>query len=482
MAAKVLLITGCGLEGPDIESASNYLFSSDVSTVWDRFEIVECNYGWGHDRDKVEKIVNELRSGKYRAAIVWNLSLPIQRYLPRFEKLLGPSLKAFVYKGGYIAFPTVELGTIVDTINRLFESTWRQSSYISTTCGPLSEMAQSPQHLELATFFFPGMLDLQHTAKTVHLRGVPCHERVFFAPSRVNLSETDTKVAVHVYGPARGGVAVLGDVNLETNTILLLNAFILSRFLNPKEKPETVVSFGGTVINCTMSFNRTLEEQLVPPRDLSACTSCTAPGAAKMCSRCCEERYCDVNCQRDAWLFHRLVCGLSIDQLRVNWKHMPIQDRHLFREHEHSSEELVYFLEEMKMRAEEAFEAVLDGNMDDLTQSLQLLDIDTTSDDAGLSAGIGLTSRLTLFHYAIQQDQKVAMAERLLSMGANVNCVDDKGESAFISLYLIFRRKIKSRSIDLPATVRLLRKYDYKLHPGEDWSLFDGVCGHIKRK
>ncbi|KAJ1417324.1 hypothetical protein B484DRAFT_334262, partial [Ochromonadaceae sp. CCMP2298] len=57
-----------------------------------------------------------------------------------------------------------------------------------------------------------------------------------------------------------------------------------------------------------MSFNRTLEEQLVPPRDLSACTSCTAPGAAKMCSRCCEERYCDVNCQRDAWLFHRLVC------------------------------------------------------------------------------------------------------------------------------------------------------------------------------
>jgi hypothetical protein len=67
------------------------------------------------------------------------------------------------------------------------------------------------------------------------------------------------------------------------------------------------------------------------------------------------------------------------------------------------------------------------------------------------------------------------MAERLLSMGANVNCVDDKGESAFVSLYLIFRRKIRSRTIDLPATVQLLRRYNYKLYPGEDWSLFDGV-------
>ena len=49
--------------------------------------------------------------------------------------------------------------------------------------------------------------------------------------------------------------------------------------------------------------------------DSSTCVTCDEPSPSKRCARCKETQYCDRECQRLHWPFHKLVCKQKIDSL-----------------------------------------------------------------------------------------------------------------------------------------------------------------------
>jgi hypothetical protein len=108
-----------------------------IRSLWKDWQVTVLDYDFGEDKAAVDEISKAIFSGKYRAIVVADLSNSI--VFPAFEASFGKELQEFVKKGGYLALPTSELLQMCDVVNRLFETTWRPSSYYRTEWGACHE-------------------------------------------------------------------------------------------------------------------------------------------------------------------------------------------------------------------------------------------------------------------------------------------------------------------------------------------------------
>lgn len=454
--------------------------NNECEHLWSDLSITTRSFGWGEHQESADEIINEIRSGKFTAIVVSNLSSMSSDgvHIVKFVSMIGRSLQAFVHEGGHVAFPSSELGMIVESINSLFGSQWRQSSYYRTTVGA------SAENLHNVRNFFPNFYTEIYSAKSVYLRNVPENERCFgvLSSSRAESlsmilsghvdvsrkdtgsimepfgeSEYDVSIAVRKYGTNGGCVLVTGDVNFEYTTCQLISDFIHTR-----------VNLGVAV----RAFGADLEDAISPPiKQDTHCGYCKASGPPKKCSRCMQERYCNEDCQRGAWTAHKHFCGKSMESMRAQWKLMKPKTRVLLSSRTYTSPAMNEFLDEMRAKAESAFDAICDNDVASLEALLQQLDVNTTSDDAKLCGGMGLSSGKTLLAYVMDQEQRVDLIRLLLRHNADVNCVDADGKSVFTILYEIYCMQFRLN--ELKEAVALIKEAGYVLRPGESWDDFN---------
>ena len=219
---SVLVIEGFGCD-PDICWYADNLVGEgehqseaekrDLKTRWAALggvRRVNLTYGM-----TTEKICAAIMSENTRAIVVADLSYEHAA----FEAAVGASLRAYVLKGGRVAFPTTEGMFLLPTLTRLFETRWRGSCYSRKTWAIVPENAERVREL------FGENPPFSAKACAIH---APAHERCF-ATVDADYSKEDVEVccAVHAFGV--GVVAYFGDVNGEPETCALIAAFCASR-------------------------------------------------------------------------------------------------------------------------------------------------------------------------------------------------------------------------------------------------------------
>ena len=466
---KVLLITGCSLLECEKDFYETKLFPSDgeLQSMWNEFTITRCDFSWGRDKGKVNEIIAELRSGKYCVVVVSNLSeISSQRHISSFERSLSLSLKAFVAKGGSIAFPTCELGVLLPYVNRMFNTNYVSGGYYR------SKYRASAPNLNTVNTYFGGLCgSMSYSAKTLHLNNVPQSERCFCVFSDESYSggggggggggegddDCETGVVLHHVGDNGGSIALFGDVNCETETSLLVHEYI-ARAFDRNHMRE-------------MRFDQAFEFLISPPRAAHACSHCNADNAVMKCSQCHDERYCNAECQRKGWKIHKLLCGKSVDDLTVQWKTMdPLNRRTIMNEmRSHACRRFAEFLEERRELMEKTFDAVVENNVTSLELHLQLIDVNTDASEAGLG---GLPEGMTLLQYAVQQEEPLAVMQMLLSHGADPNRADEAGRTAYGCLLELHEMGLTARLKNKDAVIDLLKRSGYRLRAGERWEIF----------
>ena len=126
-------------------------------------------------------------------------------------------------------------------------------------------------------------------------------------------------------------------------------------------------------------------------------------------------------------------------------------------------------MDELKIKLEGLFDVIPDNDITALRSLLKEFPVDTVSDEAGLAGGIMLASGLSLFCYAVQQEQKVEMLKCLLEHGADVNSQDSAGKTAFDTLLEL--KEMRYRMADFSLTITLLKSAGYTLRPGQSWNM-----------
>lgn len=192
------------------------------------------------DMDAISRCRDQLASGTFHAAVVVDLS----SYHDLFCKELGPSLSAFTHAGGAVSFTTSEGLITCATLNDIFGTAWKGSSYYRTSWGVAVENTGYVRHVfgkDVCSF----------SAKACSLRNVPPHERCWgvtstsvtqsiapcLAGKDVSKAHTDDNqwaendydvfVAMHHHGA--GWMMFTGDVNIDSETVTIVSNFIKSR-------------------------------------------------------------------------------------------------------------------------------------------------------------------------------------------------------------------------------------------------------------
>lgn len=198
----------------------------------------------------MSRCIQEIESGSYHGIVVVDYSNSAE--FIEFEAQLGSHLQRFVRAGGVVAFPSSE-GQLVSTFGKLFDTKWRISNYYRTSWGPCSENELNVNY-SFGNGNYARRIIQPYSAKGVSLRNVPPNERCFGVtsesrtqslvpimngqdvskpddPTSAAVEELDPDydivVAMHDYG--KGCVAYFGDVNCETTTVQLVEAFLMSR-------------------------------------------------------------------------------------------------------------------------------------------------------------------------------------------------------------------------------------------------------------
>eukprot|EP00602_Paraphysomonas_sp_CaronLab_P007777 CAMPEP_0185028322 /NCGR_PEP_ID=MMETSP1103-20130426/13960_1 /TAXON_ID=36769 /ORGANISM="Paraphysomonas bandaiensis, Strain Caron Lab Isolate" /LENGTH=489 /DNA_ID=CAMNT_0027562703 /DNA_START=294 /DNA_END=1763 /DNA_ORIENTATION=- len=465
--AYMLLITGCGILSPENSSFESLLMSGGTggerSKIWDDISFTKHNFKWGIDEVAIQKIITDLRCGIYMGAIICDLScMSTQEHVRIFQDKLEPTLRAYVHMGGYVAFPTFELGMIVENVNQMFGSDWRSGGFYSAPCHPCAE------NMETFSSIFPGHEKMEYCPKANYIRNVPFVERCMVVnvtdcsssicdPDEAN---DDVVVAVHRKGPNGGMIAVFGDVNFEPETCRLVHDFVMGRAaLGP----------------APAAFDSDFEEQLMNSQRRGICGWCIRPNATVGCKCCRRATYCDGRCRDLASPVHRLICGRRIDMIEREWRIMPYSHRQGLQLYPgYLDADVASLLERCRRRAEHAFDAITANDVDTLNVCLEMIDANTTAEEAGLADVGGLPVGTTLLAYAAQQDNKVHLMSTLLHRGANPNLVDARGQSVFESLRDVWRLQVRLSGIQ--AAVQLLKSFGYRLRRGEKWEDFSSVA------
>jgi hypothetical protein len=466
---QVLVIEGCSLFLGEDPVGEQLLTGHDghSQSLWKDCVLTRTDFDFGEDRGKIDCIKEQLRSGRFTSVIVSNLSqMSNSNHVQKFVRCIGPSLKAFVYQGGYIAFPTAELAVILDpVINSIFGTTWVFHSYTRDHISPnITGSSMGVCHKYFPTFM--KMKQRPFSAKSIFIQNVPEHEHCFGISGSGAVS-----VAVHCQGPNSGSIAVFGDVNFEVSTCDLVADFIHSRQHHHHSQEGTT---------SLSAFDTVLEEALVPSLATQhACGACHKPNASRKCSACKEERYCSEVCQKKNWARHRLVCGKTVEELSAGWKKVSKKNRQLIYSTVFVKESLNEFKDAMIQRAEEAMQAIEENNLSELANLLPLLNTDTTTDDGRdqymLRDDSGPLEGVPLLHFAAEQEPEVVAGamEVLLRHGADVNEEDINGDTVFDVLlgnYDAFSDlSVKGH---FKRAADLLKRYRYKLVNGQKWGDF----------
>jgi ankyrin repeat protein len=140
--------------------------------------------------------------------------------------------------GGFTAFTTCELPSLLPILGRLFGTTWTPSGCYRTTWGPCTANMSNVGN------YFGEHKDLQFSSKSSSMRDVPDFEKCFGAmlksrheslamlvleqPNpRSGLEDGDYDVCIAVHSFGRGCISVFGDINFEPTTALLVSGFCL---------------------------------------------------------------------------------------------------------------------------------------------------------------------------------------------------------------------------------------------------------------
>ena len=106
-----------------------------AAEAWRDMPLDWVDFEYGESSAAIQACKAALCSGRYQSVVCVDLSLfeGPDSAGPLFERHLGPLMRAFVEKGGAVAFPTSEGGMIQPTLRRLFGTTWERSGYYRTT-------------------------------------------------------------------------------------------------------------------------------------------------------------------------------------------------------------------------------------------------------------------------------------------------------------------------------------------------------------
>mmetsp|Transcript_3351 Transcript_3351/g.5245 ORF Transcript_3351/g.5245 Transcript_3351/m.5245 type:complete len:604 (+) Transcript_3351:129-1940(+) len=506
--AYVLMITGCGILSPDNHSFEKLLMSGGTGSgrdeMWHDISFTKHNFKWGQDEAAIEKIIANLRSGIYISTIICDLScMSNQNHVRIFEERLGPTLRAYVHKGGCLAVTSFELGMVIDSLNRICGSNYERGGFYSAPCAP------SMDNINAFKSIYPDHEGIEYYPKANFVRNVPLYERYISVsePLEDYCEQSDTLVAIHKEGPNNGALAVFGDVNFEPTTCRLVHDFVMHKGIDCKPPPsfnaQDEVELQGPPSNSrllnwigkstapryhtddklershieytTLKNNRRSApcKQFPRPTNISSpiaggsptvplrssavllnphipesflpriCSYCRLPGAKLKCTSCFQYRFCSPRCIDLAASVHRIVCRRNVEDLERNWRTTPYDHRRMLQEYPgYFQAPITELLNRCRERAERAFDAITANDIHSLHEALQWIDVNTTSDEAGLAVEGGLPAMTTLLAYASQQDGKVRLMSSLLHFGANPNLLDVSGKSVFTRLREIYRLQV----------------------------------------
>jgi len=237
--AYVLMITGCGILSPDNHSFEKLLMSGGTGSgrdeMWHDISFTKHNFKWGQDEAAIEKIIANLRSGIYISTIICDLScMSNQNHVRIFEERLGPTLRAYVHKGGCLAVTSFELGMVIDSLNRICGSNYERGGFYSAPCAP------SMDNINAFKSIYPDHEGIEYYPKANFVRNVPLYERYISVsePLEDYCEQSDTLVAIHKEGPNNGALAVFGDVNFEPTTCRLVHDFVMHKGIDCKPPPS----------------------------------------------------------------------------------------------------------------------------------------------------------------------------------------------------------------------------------------------------
>ena len=226
----VLIIEGMNNIGADANWMKDSLLAgSDFRGL--RYKVVNFEYGESVEAvDACVAAIRDLRSSPLRNSVV---IADLSSDFDAFQRLLGPPLQSYAQAGGRVAFLSCEGLLLQPVLARLFGTRWRSSSYHRTTWYPAAAARGALDST------FTGMIEAApFSAKACSVKGVPPEERLFIATRESRTQslvpamagnavgageDPEVCVAVRKYG--LGSIAYFGDVNMESETAMLVEGY-----------------------------------------------------------------------------------------------------------------------------------------------------------------------------------------------------------------------------------------------------------------